>query len=87
MLLRAGKGSLGSRGWMAEAVGWVWGWWRHHGPINAALAAYVVGLWGAVPWTCYGGTHAAGLVMEERFLLLVYTEKENLGSRTCHYSC
>lgn len=49
MLLRAGKSSLGSSGWMVEAVGWVWEWWRHHHPVDAVLAAHVFGIWGAVP--------------------------------------
>lgn len=34
-----------------------------------------------------GVTHAAGLVVEESFLLLAYIEKENWGSRTCPCSC
>jgi len=33
-----------------------------------------------------GGAHAAGLVLEESFLLLVYIEKEDQGSRTCPHS-
>lgn len=46
-----------------------------------------LGSGGLRPGPAMGGTHAAGLVLEESFLLLVYIKKENWGSRTCPYSC
>lgn len=45
----------------------------------------MVGLWGDYVLDLLW--RESGLVLEESFLLLVHTEKENLGSRICPYSC
>lgn len=87
MFLRAGESSLENGGeWLKLWVGCGAGGDAMDPSMLHWLLVWL-GSGGSCTGSAVGGTHTAGLVLEESFLLLVYIEKENQGSRTCLYSC